>query len=71
VLESQQRVGFPDIVTGDKSWFLYHDDHRQICCTSADEVPTIVAHIIAAPKTMLNVLLSIEGTILINWLTPG
>jgi hypothetical protein len=28
VLESQQRVGFRDIVTGDESWFLQHYDHR-------------------------------------------
>jgi hypothetical protein len=28
VLESQQRVGFRDIVTGDESYFLQHYDHR-------------------------------------------
>jgi hypothetical protein len=71
VPESQQRVGFRDIVTGDESGFLPHYDHRQIWCRSADEVPTRVTHTIAAPETMLTVFFSINSTILINWLTPG
>jgi hypothetical protein len=49
-LESQQRVGFCDIVTGDKSWFLQYYGHRQILCISADDVPTRVAHTITAQK---------------------
>jgi hypothetical protein len=32
VLESQQRVGFRDIVTGGESWLLQHYDHREIWC---------------------------------------
>jgi hypothetical protein len=70
VLESQQRVGFRDIVTNDESWFLQHYDHRQIWCIWADDVPTGVTHTIDAQKTMVTVLLSIDGAILINWLTP-
>jgi hypothetical protein len=64
-LESQQRVGFRDIVTSEESWCLQHYDHRQIWCTSADEAPTKVTHKIAQ-KTML-----IDSVILINWLIPG
>jgi hypothetical protein len=30
VLESQQRVGFRNVVTGDESWFLQHYNHRKI-----------------------------------------
>jgi hypothetical protein len=71
VLESQQRVGFRDIVTGDESWFLQHSDYRQIWFISVDDIPTRVAHAIAAPKTILAVFLSIDGAILINCLTPG
>jgi hypothetical protein len=68
VLESQQRVGFHDIVTSDESWFLQHYDHRQIWCVSADEVPTRVNHTIATPKTMLTVFLSVRGVVFTNWL---
>jgi hypothetical protein len=71
VLESQQKVGLRDIVAGDESRFLQHSGHRQIWCISADEVPTRMTQTIAAQKTMLTVFLSIDGTILINWFTPG
>jgi hypothetical protein len=50
VLESQQRVGLRDIVTGDESWFLQHSDHRRIWWISANEVPTRVTHTITVPK---------------------
>jgi hypothetical protein len=71
VFESQQRIRFRDIVTGDESWFLQHYGHRQIWCISADEVPIRVARTIAAPKTGLTVFLRIDSAILSNWLTPG
>jgi hypothetical protein len=29
VPESQQRIGFRDVVTGDESWFLQRYDHRE------------------------------------------
>jgi hypothetical protein len=69
MLESQQTVGFRHVVTGDESWVLQHYNHRQIWCTSADEVPARVTLTTSAQKTMLTVLLSIDGAILINWLT--
>jgi hypothetical protein len=68
VIESQQRIGFRDVVTGDESWFLQHYAHRQIWCVSADEVPTRVTHKIAAPKSMLTLLLSVRGVVFTNWL---
>jgi hypothetical protein len=64
-------VGFRDIVTRAESWFLQHYGHRQIWCRSVDEIMTRVARTIAAPKPILTVFLSIDGAILINWLTPG
>jgi hypothetical protein len=46
VLESQQTVGFRDIVTGDESWFLQRYHHRQIWCISVNEIPTRVTYTI-------------------------
>jgi hypothetical protein len=71
MLESQQRVGFRDIVTGDESLFLHHCDHWQIWHTSGDEVPGRATHRMTAQKTILTLFLSVNGTILINSLTPG
>jgi hypothetical protein len=71
VLESQQRVGFRDIVTGDESWFLQYYNHRKIWCISANEMPTRVRYMTAALNTILTVFWSIDGAILINRLTPG
>jgi hypothetical protein len=71
VLQGQQRIGFRDIVTGDESWFLHHYDHWQIWRVSADEVSTIVVHMITAAQTMLTVFLSINSAIFINSLPPG
>jgi hypothetical protein len=70
VLESQQRVGSCDIVIDEESWFLQHYDHRQILCISADDISTRVAQTATAQKIILTVFLSIDGAILINWLTP-
>jgi 4-diphosphocytidyl-2C-methyl-D-erythritol kinase len=56
VLESQQRVGFHNIMTGTGSWFLQHCINRQKACISADEIPTRVTHSIAATKIMLTML---------------
>jgi hypothetical protein len=39
LLESQQRFGFRDIVTGDESWFLQNYERRRIWCLPGDEVP--------------------------------
>jgi hypothetical protein len=66
VLERWQRVGFPDIVIGDESWFLQYYNHRQIWLRSADEVPIRVARPTSAPKTMFIVFLNIYGVIFID-----
>jgi hypothetical protein len=50
VLESQQRVGFNDIVAGHESWFFQYYHHQQIWCISADEVPTRVTQTIVIQK---------------------
>jgi hypothetical protein len=71
LLESQQRIGFRDIVTGDESWILQHYDHRQIWCVSADEVPTKVSSTITAPESMLTVFLSVREVAFTNWLPSG
>jgi hypothetical protein len=71
VLESQQLVGFCDMVTDDESWLLQRYDHRRIRRISADEIRIRVTHTIAALKTILTVFLSIDGAIAINRLTPG
>jgi hypothetical protein len=68
--ESQRGVNFRDIVTGDESWFLQHDEHERIWCLSADEVPTRVRPTIGVRKTMPTVFFSVRGAVLINWLPP-
>jgi hypothetical protein len=58
-------------MTGDEFWFWQQYDHERIWCVSADEVPTRVTPTIATPKTILTVVLSVRGVILINRLPPG
>jgi hypothetical protein len=71
LLEDQRIVKFADIVTGDESWFLEHDDHGGMWCVSADEVPPRLRRTTAASKTMLTVFLSRRVTIFVNWLPSG
>jgi hypothetical protein len=71
VLESQNRVGFRDIVTGGESLFPQPYDHWPIWRASADELPKRVAHTIAAQKHILTVFLGSHGTDLVNWFPPG
>jgi hypothetical protein len=63
--QSEERVGFHDIVINDEFLFLQLYRHGSAWFIFVDKAPTKVRHAISVRKTMLAMLLSIRRAILI------
>ncbi len=63
ILEESKKSGFTNIISGDKSWFIYYYQYDRKWVVETDEIPEKVIPSRYDRKTMVTIFIGIEGLI--------